>query len=406
LNPDVVIVGAGIAGLSAAAELSNRGLSCLVVEQGLFPGGRGAELSCKAAQTCAKCNACLLEETLTAFVAAEKARLACQASVVSCRLNGQGYRLTIAHEPTYLDQEKCLDCGLCLQVCPARDLALRRSPVGLGRPGFNISGRDCLFFQGQDCRACQSVCPVEAIDLSASPWEEEVNCSAVIVAVGFTPFDPRLKPRFGYGRLPNVVTALELDRLLRTQAELKRPSDGAPPHNIAFIQCVGSRDKSLGRDYCSRICCGYALRLARLILNRRPETAISFFYMDVQNFGRDFDRFFHEIQSEIELIHGLPGEITAGAGGSSAVPFLNETTGRKETRTYDLVVLSIGLGPPDEQISRIFPLERNEDGFLLADDRTGLFVAGSAQGPMDLAEAKAWGEAAAGRAADFLRRRK
>jgi len=406
LNPDIVIVGAGIAGLSAAAELSNRGLSCLVVEQGLFPGGRGAELSCKATQTCAKCNACLLEESLTAFRAAEKVRLACQASISSCEFDGHVYRLTIAHEPAWLDPEKCLACGLCHQACPVRDQAILRSPVALGRPGFNISGRDCLFLQGQDCQACWSVCPVEAIDLSASPWTEEVTCSAVIIAVGFTPFDPRLKPRYGYGRLPDVVTALELDRLLRARAELKRPSDGARPNSIAFIQCVGSRDKSLGRDFCSRVCCGYALRLARLIRDRWPETTISLFYMDVQNFGRDFDRFFREIQSEVELIHGVPGELTAGTDGSLALPFLNETTGRKETRAYDLVVLSIGLGPPREQISRIFSLERNEDGFLVSNDRAGLFVAGSAQGPMNLAEAKAWAEVAAAQAASFLGSRK
>lgn len=407
MNPDVVIIGAGVAGLSAAAGLTKNGLSCLLVERTPFPGGRAAELSCKATESCARCNACLLEESLRDVGRTQGCRVATQAVVSACRPHQDGFRLTLAKDPVYLDPDTCIRCGLCHDVCPAKDRAIRRSPSSssLGQ-GFALCGESCLHLQGLDCQACVDVCPVRAIDFSAEPTSEEVEARAVLATPGFTPFDPAGKPRLGHGRLADVVTALELDRSLRVDGRLRRPSDGTPPTRLAFVQCVGSRDKSIGRDYCSRVCCGYALRMARLIRHRWPNTQISFFYMDIQTVGRDFHRYYRAVRDEIELIHGIPGEITAGPDGALNVPFLNEALGRPETREYDLVVLSVGLGPPDPSLPEALGLETDEDGFMRSNPRHGVFVAGAAEGPMSVAEARARAAGAAAEITAYLHGKK
>lgn len=402
MEAEVLIVGAGVAGLSAAAALAARGIKSLVVEESLFPGGHAASLSCKATRTCAKCNACLLEETLAGLAGGNHHRLACLTSATSARPVPGGYRVGLTSRPVYLDPDRCTACGLCLESCPARGRAIRRAPAPVFGPGYGLEAAACLYFNGQDCRACLEVCPAGAVDLSATGGEAEVEVRAVVVAAGFVPFDPRLKPHLGSGRLSDVVSALEVETRLRTQGALRRPSDGRAPARLAFVQCVGSRDRRLGRDYCSRVCCAYALRLARLIRHRWPETGVSFFYMDVQTFGRNFDRFFAETQGEVELIHGLPGEITAGEDGTLRVPFLNEATGAREAREFDLVVLSVGLDPPEEGLDKVLGLGRDEDGFLVGRPEQGLFVTGAAAGPADVAEARARGEGTAAEVAAYL----
>lgn len=394
-----------MAGLTAAARLADRGLSSLVVEQDLFPGGHCARLTCKAAEACARCNACLLEEAMAELAGRTHVRLAYRTTAAECRRQNGRLEVRLNSAPLFLDPDRCVDCGLCFKECPARGRAIRWAPAPLFGPRYGLDPGPCLSFQGRGCRACIEVCPAEAIDLSAGGREETLEARAVIVAAGVRPFDPSLKPRYGAGRLPDVISALDLEGMLRQRGELQRPSDGRRPERMAFIQCVGSRDKRLGRDYCSRVCCGYALRLARLIRHRWPRTLVSMFYMDLQTFGRDFDRSRLEASGEVELIRGVPGEITAGPKGALTVPFSSEATGAIESRRFDLVVLSVGLGGPAEGLEEVFGLSRDEDGFLIGRPQDGLFVAGAATGPLDAAESRAQAEGLAARAAQFIKGR-
>jgi len=398
---DVLILGAGVAGLTAAARLAARSFKVLVVDRDFFPGGLAARLACKAVAACARCNACLLEETLADLPGSDLA-LEFQTRVVNSRAEDRGFRIELLGEPMYLDPERCVDCDACYAACPARDRAIRRAPAPQLAPRYALDPAACRHFQGRECDACVLECPAGAIDLAAPPRRREVHTRAVIVASGATVFDARLKSRYGYGRLADVITGRDLEAMLRETGRVLRPSDGRPPDRVAFIQCVGSRDKSIGRDYCSRICCGYALRLANRLQYRWPETRISFFHMDIQTFGRNFTGLMAETAERVELIHGVPGEITAGEAGALKIPYLNEATGKVESRDFDLAVLSVGLGPPDDGLDQIFQLARDEDGFYLARPEEGLFVAGCAGGPLDVAESRTRAEGAAVEAAAFL----
>ncbi|MEW5722916.1 MAG: 4Fe-4S binding protein [Thermodesulfobacteriota bacterium] len=402
---DVLVIGAGVAGLKAVAELAADGLFSLVVEKGLFPGGQASHLPCKATDNCARCNACLLEETMADLAGRDQHRVLYRTTLTGLEKTDRGLRAVLHTAPLYLDPDKCTGCGLCYEKCPARGRAIKKAPVSLYGPAYGLDPEGCRHFQDGDCRTCAEVCPAGAIDLAgrAKDWTAEVK--AVVAACGFTPFDPAQKPRYGHDLFPDVISALELDLMLRVTGELKKPSNGLIPDRVAFIQCVGSRDKSLGRDYCSRICCGYALRLAALIKHRRPETLVSLFYMDLQNTGRDFDRYYRKLKGQVEFIHGVPGEITAGEEDGLAAPFFNESTGRRETRVFDLVVLSIGLGPPEAGLLEVLGLAADEDGFFRDRPEEGIFVAGAASGPKNVAESAGSAVEAAARAAAWVKKR-
>ena len=402
MSGPILIVGAGPAGLSAAACLGRRGFDAILVDRDLFPGGHGAQLACQATDSCARCNACLTEESASAIDPA-RVRLAVGTQVVEASPGPSGYKVSLRTDAQYIDPDICVECGKCLNACPKAGQAIRQRPLSLG-PRFGLDASQCLRFQGRDCNACQDACPVDAIKWDAKPRDREITVPAVILAAGYTPFDAKLKPRYGYDLLDDVVTSVELDHWLRNGSGLVRPSNGQVPADIAFIQCVGSRDTSLGRDYCSRVCCGYAMRLARLVRYRWPLTSISIFYMDLQNVGRNFDKYLSDSIGEFEFIHGVPGELQLDADGRVRVPFLNEGAGHRDVRLFDLVVLSVGLGPPDIGPMTNLGYQRNEDGFWVGQPDQGLFAAGAAIGPMGVAESKAGGLAAAEAAVRYVRR--
>jgi heterodisulfide reductase subunit A2 len=398
-NPEkysAVVLGGGIAGIGTALELARQGLNVALVEKTPFFGGQAARLCCKATEECQKCGACLVTDRLKALFQEPGVTLYPHSELIGCSRDNGGFRVTLKQQPRVIAPERCVDCGLCLEECPAASQgAVVKTDITQNHPRYAVVPEHCLYFQDGSCRVCQQICPptARAIDLEQPEKVIEVSAGAVVVATGYQAADPRCRPHYGYGRVANVITALELeDRLRRNGGSLLRP-DGHSAQKVAFIQCVGSRDKD--HPYCSQVCCAYTLRLARLLKHRLPEGEIATFYMDLQNVGRNADEFLQEVSREVKELRALPGDLRATGEGAVALRFLDEETGRAVEAAFDLVVLSVGISPGGDNapVAARLGLDLTSDGFFQAADsrhrslttEPGLFLAGTAEGPRDIA---------------------
>lgn len=322
MNPSmkqVLVAGGGISGLCAAVALSRLGVAVVLVESSASLGGHAARLSCKAAERCVACGACMVEERIRQATADTNIRI---------------------HLNTRIDK---ID-------------------------------RQRLF----------------EVFLKQDGLDQRIEVNAVLMASGFAPFHPVNKP-YGYGRFENVMTTLELDRMLRQSGAVTRPSDSRPPANMAFIQCVGSRDATLGHLWCSKICCGASLRMARCIQNRQPGMEATFFYIDVQNFGKNFQTYYADSRQQVRMIRSIPADVVKTADDRLKLSYFDPDTQGYREAVFDMVVLSIGLTPSES--SRNLAAMLNIDTADLAYDREttlalpdGVFAAGAVLEPMSIAE--------------------
>ncbi|MGZ4397077.1 MAG: FAD-dependent oxidoreductase [Gaiellaceae bacterium] len=278
----------------------------------------------------------------------------------------------------------------------------------------------CLACGGcSECRSCESACPADAIDLGQEPWEEELTVGAVVIATGHQEFDVKRKPPLGYGRFANVLTQSQLARLLSasgpTGGELRRPSDGEAPRRIFMLQCVGSRDSSSrGNAHCSAICCLFATLHASLVKQHCPEAELTIGYTDLRAPGKAHEEYFKLVQERgVRYVRGRVGELIEEPDKRLRVRLEDTVTGRKSEALYDLVVLSAGLEASEgtTQIARVAGLQQGVSGFVkeyhpklrpVDTQRSGIFVAGTAQGPKSIPDTIAQAKAAAARVVSML----
>lgn len=287
---------------------------------------------------------------------------------------------------------RCVKCGACMVEEAIREVTATSA----------IEIRLSSFISGVHRNGAYTLALQDAGNPSAEPVD--LRADAVILATGFRPFDPREKP-YGYGKFPNVITNLELEGMLRSSDRAVRPSDGQWPERMAFIQCVGSRDAKLGHLWCSQVCCASALRMAAWIKERRPETEITFFYIDIQTFGRDFETFHRSVKEIVTPVRTLPGDVFPLPEDRLRVVYFDPFDRRTVEGDVDLLVLSVGLVPGDDArgLAEQFGLRLTEDGFLAPPDPgNGVFPAGTAAGPMSIPDAVASAGHAAAAAARFL----
>lgn len=388
----VLVIGGGIAGLTAARELARLGAHVLVAEKGPFWGGYASHLTCKATDRCLKCNNCLVEDGLREAAADSRLDIRVRTEVRKVETSEGGFEASLVSSPLCIDPRKCTHCGLCHQACQEQGHgAVITAPSAHIHPFYAIDPTRCAHLQKGEPAACLSVCPEGAIGLEQqeeASWKTFVD--GIVVATGYEPFDPVENPRYRFQRFENMITAMDLEKRLRSGQGPVRPSDGQPPESVAFVQCVGSRDIHIHRDYCSRICCGFSLRMAMRLVHTMPRIRISVFYMDIQNFGKDFDRYYHRLQEKIRLLRGLPGEFSPGENQGIQIDFFDEKTCSRASEGFDLVVLSVGISPsPSNALLMNLPgLSLDDHGFLVQSglEKAAVAVAGTAEGPMDAAE--------------------
>jgi heterodisulfide reductase subunit A len=383
----VVVIGGGVAGLSAALDLADLGIGAEIVEQSAFPGGHAVQYACKATDRCVKCGACIVEEKLTRTGEHPRIRTWTGTRVQEVAKDNR-FSLTLSRRPVFIDPGKCSNCGKCFEACPEKD-AIRRGYAKSHHPFYAVSPENCLYLNDRSCAVCTGACPEKAIDLDARETSFSTDADAVVLATGFAPFNQVDKP-YGYGVFDNVVTNLEMERMLRSNGTAARPSDGVKAERIAFVQCVGSRDAKRGHLWCSQVCCGSALRMADLIKSRQPETEITFYYMDVQTFGRDFDTHYPKIQKAVRMIRAIPGDIYPADKDALRVTFLDNATSETIQEDFDLVVLSVGMVPDSglRQTAEMFGVRLDDTGFAGVFEpaaATGVFTAGAVAGPMSIA---------------------
>ena len=426
VEPVSLVIGGGVAGIQAAIDLGNMGFKVYLVETQPSIGGKMAQLD-KTFPT-GDCAICILAPKMVELSRHPNVTLLSYSDVEEVKGYIGSFEVKVRRKARFVVEDKCVGCGLCSDACPVKidnefDLGFgQRKAIYVPFPQavplkYTIDKEHCLHFKSGKCLLCVKACSNKAVDHDMKDELLTLKVGTIIVATGFDTYVPMKKGVYKYWEYDNVITGLELERLLNasgpTAGHLIRPSDGSVPKRIAFIQCVGSRNKKIGNNYCSRVCCMYAIKNAQIVMEHEPETHIAVYYNDIRAFGKGFEELYHRIREDydVEFIRGRPAKLTQDPETKNIKIRAEETLLNKITeRVFDLVVLSTGLIPSEgsKRIGKILSLTQSPDGFFMEAHpklrpvdtaMDGIYLAGCAQSPKDIPDSVAQAKAAASSAA-------
>jgi len=427
VEKNVLVVGGGIAGIQASLDLADAGFKVCLVEKAPSIGGRMAQLD-KTFPTL-DCSACILTPKMVDVAKHPNIELLTNTEVTCVSGFVGNYEVTAVKKSRYVDEDRCIGCELCTQVCPVKvpdkineGLSETRaisiySPHAVPKVAI-INPTYCLRLKYNACGKCVDVCEAKAINFEQQPKTIQFKVGGIILAVGSEVFDASKMPEFGYGRFKNVISNIEFERISDasgpTGGKIICPQNGEPPKSVVFIQCVGSRDKRF-HEYCCRVGCMVSLKqaiLAREKLGRNADVYICF--NDLRAFGKGYEEFYERARGlDINFIAGLPSDIRSAADGSLYSDVYDRGINKLLEIHADLVVLANGLVPNSDfdKISELFRVSRSADGFLLEahpklrpleSPTAGIFLAGTCQGPKDIPDTVAQASGAASKAIDLL----
>ncbi len=418
LRFDVVVIGGGIAGLQAAIDLGDQGYTVALVEKNPSIGGKMIMLS-KVFPTL-DCASCITTPRMATAAHHENITMFTYCEVQSYESTARGFTVEVLKKPRYVDVDACTGCRQCEYACPIDlpdefdlGLGVRRAayvPFSTAMPQKAlIDIEHCIF-----CGRCERACPADAIDFAQQPEALYLEADAIVLATGYETTSRNAKKEYHADTLPNVVDALQMERMLAPTGpygHVLRPGDGREPDSIAYVQCAGSRDLSLGVEYCSRVCCMYAIKQAMLLAGMLPLADITIYYMDIRTFGKGYEQFYQNAKAMgIEFVKGKVARITEDEEHNPVVRVEVIDEGRIEERTHDLVVLSVGLQPAWNP-QQIFHVSIGNDGFIAQPspnlsptitDQPGIFTAGTAGGPMDIVDSIITASAASSEVAAYI----
>jgi heterodisulfide reductase subunit A len=435
----VLVIGGGIAGMQAAEDLADMGFRVYLVEREPFLGGLAAKaVRFFPTDDCAICIQSPETDLITITHTSRKCvyrsgiseipniTILTSSKVVKVEGVPGDYRAVVKREPRYVDEGKCVACDLCTSVCPVevpddynarlktRKAIYINTPVTYP-PVYAIDAKACRF---NECRKCVEVCPTKAIELDQKAELLTINVGSIIVATGFKEYDPSVIKEYRYGEHPDIITHLELARMVDglgpTRGAVIKPSDGRPAKRIVLVQCVGSRDRRW-KPYCSSICCMISLKHATLIKSAYPDTEIYICYIDVRTTGREHEYYYEKARDMgIKFVKGRPTEILRDpVTNTLVVDVEDELLRRLLELEADLVVLAPAMVPADgaEELAKLLGLELDQDGFFkeynaklrpTETKRRGIFICGGATFPKDAPTASLQAHSAAVKAAKFL----
>jgi heterodisulfide reductase subunit A len=420
---DALVLGGGIAGLEAALNLADQDFSVAIVEKDASIGGKMIRLS-KVFPTL-DCASCITTPKMAAAAHHPHITLFTYCELTSLKRRGDELVAAIRQKPRYVDLEKCIGCRQCEYHCPVMvpdeeqgGFAARKAiyiPFSNAIPQKALIDPDnCIL-----CGRCARVCPTKAVNYFEQPGEFTLSAATAIIATGYEVTPLHDKPQFGAGTYANVITAMQMERLLAPHGpynRVLRPSDGKQPDSVAYIQCAASRDQTVGIPYCSRVCCMYAVKQAMLISGALPLADVTIYYIDIRAFGKGYEQFFQNAQAMgIQFVKAKPALIGNAADGSVMLRYeAQEEDGRIVTTQHDLVVLSLGLVPAWNP-QGVCTLSCGADKFIKTvkpkvspnlTDLPGVFVAGAAAGPKDIVDTIAEAGGAAMEASNYLAARR
>ena len=419
VRKDALVIGAGIAGLQAALDLADMGKSVLLVERSASIGGAMIGLS-KVFPTL-DCASCITTPRMASSIHHPNIETWTYADVVSVEKTGNQFHARVIRKQRHIREQDCIGCKRCEEACPVfvpdefeHGLGARKAisiPFTNAIPQYPVLDIDnCMA-----CGACAKACPTQCIDFLQQPGERDVEAGTVIVATGFSLTPMGAKKHYGEGKFQNVISALAAERLLAPHGpfgRVLRPSDGKIPSSIAYVLCAGSRDKSIGVPYCSRVCCMYAIKQAMLLSGSLPIADITIYYMDIRAFGKGYEQFYQNAKAMgIMFVKAKVGRIREDAQHNPIVRIeRQEDNCRPEEVTHDLVVLANGMLPGFDVsclgITKAldgFTASPHEKSLPIGTSEAGIFSAGTATGPKDIVDTVVEASAAAMEAANYLR---
>ncbi len=434
IHPATLVVGGGIAGIQAALEIADAGYPVYLVEREPSIGGHMAQFD-KTFPTL-DCSACILTPKMVDVGNHPNITLLTWAEVTDVQGFVGSFHVTIKQKPRYIKTDLCTGCGICQEKCPKKvvddvfeaGLGNRKAvytPFPQAVPKYPVIDRpNCTYFIKGTCKACVKFCPTDAIDFEQKDEYMNVDVGQIILATGYDIFDAKRMPQYGYGRLANVFTSLEFERLSNaagpTGGKVVLRDKVTVPKAVGIVHCVGSRDKNFN-PYCSSICCMQSLKFAHLVKERTGAEVYNF-YIDIRTPSKGYEEFYQRLLEEGTLfVRGKVAEITdfarlPGEEGKLIVQVEDTLIGKQRRIPLDMVILSVGLQARHDakEVAKLFGIscsmeqwfiERHPKLDPVATMTEGVYIAGCAQGPKDIPASVAQGAAAAARVLGKIQQR-
>ncbi len=419
-----LVIGGGVAGITAALDIASQGFKVYLVERNPSIGGVMAQID-KTFPTL-DCSACILTPKLSEVSRHKNIEILTYSEVGSVTGSVGDFHVRVKRKARYVNEDVCTGCGDCAEECQVEvanefdlNIGFRKAiyvPFPQATPNvYTVDKENCI-----DCGRCVKACQRNAIDLDMKDTTLEFHVGAIIIATGFQLYDITDYPRLGYGHYANVIHAMEFERLINaagpTHGHLIRLGDGKTPKSIGFIQCVGARDVQKGVPYCSRVCCMYSIKNAVMALEHNNDGEVWVYYADIRAFGKGFEEFYEMAKKRfgVKFIRGRVAEVMEGKNTGNLVIRVEDTeTAEVRLIEHDLIVISPGVVPPIgmDTMAKKMGIEQSDDGYIQAEHTffgptetktPGVFVCGCAEGPKDIPDSVSAGSAAAMKATIVL----
>lgn len=415
-DSNVLVIGAGIVGIEASLLLANSGKKVYLVEHTSYIGGN--IIKYEKVFSNMECSTCMVAPKQQELLANENIELLILSEVINVKGSVGDFTVKVKKKAGYVNSQNCIGCSACFEPCPVsvenefEERLSKRKAIYIPCPGALpnvpvIDTESCVRFKGKDCQACKEACMFEAIDFDQKDEELELKVGAIVVATGFSTFNPEKIPHFGYGKFSDVYTAFEFERIFAsngpTEGEIKL-RNGEHPKSVAIIHCVGREEKG----YCSGVCCMYSLKFIHYLKEKLPEIKIAEFYSDLCIPGKSYQKFYEETKSMGPDIIRAQGIKVTNSNGTLTINYNTNSQLRGEPLIVDMVLLAPAIEPRDDanKLAKVLGISQDEYGFFAEEHpeagsvttpKEGIFIAGCVQGPKDIQDSVAQSEAAVGK---------